>query len=147
MPGPSSAISTMVPSGPVGQHHRPGAESPAGQRAQVGEQDRVGERLGQVVVRPAVQALGVIQVVVHRGEHQDRRPPARLAQPLGHLVAVQAGQHHVQDDDVVGVLRRLPQPVDAVAGHVDDVALGRQPPRQGLGGVLLVLDHQHTHDL
>ena len=32
-------------------------------------------------------------------------------------------------------------------GYVVDVALGRQPPRQGLGGVLLVLDHQHAHDL
>ena len=126
---------------------RPVVLAAAGQRAQVGEQDRVGERLGQVVIRPAVQALGVVQVVIHRGEHQDRRPPARLAQPRGYLVAVQAGQHHVQDDDVVGVLGRLPQPVDAVASHVHDVALGRQPPRQGLGGVPLVLDHQHAHAL
>jgi len=145
VPGGGAARRIQRQSGP-GQHRRPGAQRAPGQRAQVREQDRVGERLGQVVVRPAVQAFGVVQVVVHRGEHQDRRPPARLAQPRGHLVAVQARQHHVQDDDVVGVLGRLPQPVDAVVRHVDDIALGRQPPRQGVGRVPLVLDQQQTHD-
>src|SRR5258708_7548289 len=96
------------------QDGRPGAERPAGQGAQVRQQDRVGERLGQVVVRAAVQALGVIQVVVHRGEQQDGRPLAPLPQAPAHLVAVEAGQHHVKNDDVVGVLGCLPQCVDAV---------------------------------
>ncbi len=106
-----------------GQQRRPLAEAAPGQCSQVREQDRVGERLGQVVIGSAVQPFGVVEVLIHRGEHQDGGPQPLLAQLPAHLVAVQAGQHHIEDDDVVGCFAGLPQTILAVVGHVHDIAL------------------------
>ena len=58
------------------------------------------------------------------GEHQDRRPVVLLAKRRAHRVAVQLGQHDVEDDGVEGLVLRHPQPLLAVAGDLDAVPVG-----------------------
>ena len=96
-----------------GVHDRPGAAGAAEQRPQSGQEHDERERLGEVVVGAGVERLGVVVLAVLRGQHQDRRPVAAVAELLAHPVPVDAGQHDVEHDDVVGVLGRHPEPVGA----------------------------------
>ena len=107
-----------------------GAGWPAGgaahERPDAGDEHRERERLRQVVVGAGVERLGLIEVAVLGGEHQDRGPVVAGSQVGAHLVAVAAGQHQVEHDQVVGALGRHPQPVVAVVGDVAREALGLQ---------------------
>src|SRR6266540_4318176 len=123
----------------------PGA--PAQQGPQPGEQHRVGERLGQVVIGAGVERLDLVPLAPLGGKHQDRRPDPFLPQRLADLVAVDAGQHDVEDDRVIGVFPGQPQPVVAVQGNVDGEPLRLEPIAEPGGEPLLVLDHQHPHCL
>jgi hypothetical protein len=124
-----------------GDRHGPFGAAAPHQGAQPGQQHHVRERLGQVVVGAVVQGLGLVVDAVLGGEHHDRRPVAGLAQPGAERVAVHPGQHHVQDDHVVVVLRGQPEPVAPVVGHVDGEALAGQPAFDQVGQPPLVL-HQ-----
>ena len=98
----------------------------ADQRAQARFQFLDRERLGQVVVGAGAQAGEFLVERVARGQHQHRRRLARfLAQAPADLDAVQARQHQVEHDDVVGVLRREAIAVEAVGGviHLETAAL------------------------
>jgi hypothetical protein len=81
--------------------------APAQQGAHPRQQLRESKRLDQVVVGPQLQALDAVFHLVARGQKQHRHVLAAAAQPLQHLPAVQAGQHHVQHHQVV------PSPVTA----------------------------------
>ncbi len=83
------------------QHGRPCGRAPAQQRAQPGQQHHVRERLGQVVVGAAVEPVGLVVLAVLGREHQHRHPVLFGPQRPDHLVAGQAGQHHVEDHRVV----------------------------------------------
>ena len=87
------------------------------------------ERLGQVVVGAAVEAGHAVLDRVARREHQHRRPDAVVAQPPAGLEAVDARQHHVQDDRVVGRGRRpsTARPRRCARRRP------RRPPRSGRG--------------
>jgi hypothetical protein len=102
----------------------------------------VGERLGEVVVRPGVERLGLVELAVLGGEHQDRRPvtlgPQRGAEPE----PVESREHQVEDERVVAVLPRHPETVDPVQRHVDGEAVGLQAAPQRAGQPCLVVDHQ-----
>ena len=105
----------------------------------------IGERLGQEVVGAGVEGFGLIELTLLGGEHQDRGANALIAEGGGDGVAVELGQHQVQDDGVV-VLRRGPgQTVLAVEGDVDGVALGAQSSGQRPGHGDLVLDDEDPH--
>src|SRR6266516_3442563 len=103
------------------------------------------ERLDQVVVRAHVQPGDPVADPVAGRQHQHRRPAARLAEAPADLEAVQLRQHHVQHDDVLGVLRALEEAILAVAGGVDSVTLLLEPPPQRAGHLDFVLDDQHAH--
>ena len=55
------------------------------------------------------------------------------------------GQHHVEDQRVVGVLGGEPLAVGAVERDVDGVPLVLEPAAYGARHVLVVLDHQDPH--
>jgi hypothetical protein len=112
---------------------------------QPGHEHHQGERLGQEVVGPGVEHLGLVVLAVLRREHQNRRPDPLVPQAAAHPVAVHAGQQQVEHDRTVGVLPGAPQPVVAVMDHVDVEAVGRQPPGQRPCQVHLVLHHENPH--
>ena len=95
-------------------------------REQLGER----ERLGQVVVGAAVEPGDAVLDRVARGQHQDRRPDAVVAQPAAGLEAVDARQHHVEHDRVVLGRAGHPQRVLAAARRRPPPC----PPRAGRGG-------------
>src|SRR5512133_3571441 len=145
----------LAPPGPLGggvqaqvaglEHGRALAGAAPQQRPQPRHQHGVRERLGEVVVGAAVERLDLVQLALLGRQHEDRGPDAVAAQGRAQPVAVDAGQHDVQDDHVVRVLAGHPQPVGAVEGHVDRDPLGGQPVAEPGGQPPLVLHHQHPH--
>ena len=124
---------------------RPLGIAPADERAQAGEQLRERERLDEVVVGAAVETRDAILDRVPRGQHQHRYPDSGAAQPAAGLEAVQAGQHHVEDDRVVLVRLRHPERVLAVGRHVGGEPLVDETPANQARHPQLVLDDQHAH--
>src|SRR6266851_2349291 len=127
------------------QHHR-ALPGPAPQeRSQPGHEDDVGEGLRQVVVGPGVQRLGLVELAVFGGQHEDGGPVALLTQRGADLVPVQTRQHDVEDDRVVGVLPGHPETVGARQGDVGREALGLQTLLEPGGEPLLVVHNQDPH--
>ena len=102
------------------------------------------EGLDQVVVRTVLKPPHPVFDLVSRGEHEDRGLLAatHVAQDLE---SIHAGQHHVQHDQVVAVLERCVAAVDAIAHHIDGVALLREPALQVIGRLDLVFNDQDSH--
>ena len=99
------------------------------------------ERLADVVVGPGLQADHDVERVAARGQHddRDRRFAADLA---GDLQAVEAGEHHVEQDEVGPLRPESRQPVAAV-GRGDDAEAGpAQAERRDLADRRVVLDQQ-----
>ncbi len=117
----------------------------AQQRPHAGEQLLAFERLDEVVVGAHVQALDARLQRVAGGEHQDRRVVAVVAQALGDVDAVQAGQAEVQHDDVRQERVRLIEPAHAVGGKLDLIALEPQRALEDLGDLLVVFDDEHAN--
>jgi hypothetical protein len=144
-----------APPGPLGgrveaqvaglEHGRALAGAPAQQRPQPRQQDRIRERLGEVVVGAVVERLDLVPLALLGGQHEDRGPDPLAAQGRAEPVAVDAGQHDVQHDHVVGVLAGQPEAVGTVQGDVDGEPLGGQPVAEPGGQPPLVLHHQHPH--
>ena len=118
---------------------------PPDQCSQPGDENDEGERLCQVVVGAGVQPLSFVVLPVLRGEHQDRRPVAGCPQVRADLVAVEARHHHIQHDDVVGVLGREPDAFQAVAGSVHRATLRPEPLPQQLHQARVVVHQQYQH--
>src|SRR6266536_245879 len=139
---PFGGVDAQVP-----DDHRGGiaAGGPAQQGPDPGDQHRKRERLGEVVVRAGVEGLGLVEVAILGGEHQDRRPVARLTQVGTDLVAVAAGQHDVQQQQVVGALGGQPQPVVNVIGNLDGEPFRLQAAHDGCGDLPVVLDQKQLH--
>jgi hypothetical protein len=127
------------------QDGRPLARIAPQQGPQPGEQLGEGERLGQVVVGPGVEAVDAIADRVARGEHDDRHPPALVTEPAAHVEPVRRRDHRVEHDGVVGELASRPQSVFAVGGDVDGVSLALQAPLEERGHLLVVLDNAKAH--
>ena len=121
------------------------AVAASGERPQPGEQLCVGEGLHQVVVGPGVEARDAVRDAVARGQHQDRRPDAVVAQAPADLEAVDARQHQVEDDRVVLGRARHPEGVLALGGDVRGHPLLPQALADQAGHLGLVLDDQHAH--
>jgi hypothetical protein len=90
-----------------------------------------------------LQAEHPVGLLLAGGDHDDRHPPAPLAQRPGHLEAVHAGQHQVQQHQprTLGLDRRQPGASVGAPHHPEAVALQVQPHQ--VGDRLLVLDQQH----
>jgi hypothetical protein len=127
------------------EHGGPFRGRPAREGAEAGEQLVEGEGLRQVVVGSRIEPAHAILDRVTRGQHQDRRPDPVLAEPAADVEAVDARQHHVEDDRVVVDGLRHPESGFPAVRHVGRVPLLAQPAAEQLAELLLVLDHEHAH--
>ncbi len=127
-------LATAAPLGPA--HHRLDACGQFGH----------GEGLDQIVVGPGAKALQAVVELVARGEHDHRGIAAGiLAQPLAEGVAVDAGQHDIEDEQIVMLGRGQVQAGQAVLGAVHAVALEAEVIQQVAENVAVVFHHQDTH--
>src|SRR5687768_2121147 len=124
------------------QRGHPARRAPAQQRAHAGQQLLSLERLDQVVVGADVQALDARLERVARGQHEDRDLVAVVAQAPRDVDPVEPGEAEVEHDQVGQEGVRLLEPLDAVAGQLDLVALHAQRALQDLGDLLVVLDDE-----
>src|SRR5512139_1513953 len=125
--------------------HRGAARGPPQQGPDVGDEHRERERLGQVVVGAGVEGLRLVVLAVLRRQDQDRRPVPPLPEHAADLEPVPAGEHQIQDQQVVAVLGGFPQTVLAVEGHVDGEALGVEPALHRRRDLRVVLDQEDLH--
>ncbi len=65
---------------------------------------------------------------VPRGEHENQRLPARLAQACKHLPSIQPGKHDVKNDQVEIDFQGEVQTLQAICGNIDNVAGFAQVP-------------------
>ena len=100
------------------------------------------ERLREVVVRTELETDDLVDLVVTGGQHEDRHLGTGRADAAQRLEAVDAGEAHVEDDQVRGLAGRDLQALLAGSGDADVVALLLQgvldPARDGV----LVFDDQ-----
>ena len=99
------------------------------------------ERLRQVVVGADLEPDDLVDVLVARGQHQDRHVGA-LAQPLADLDPVDVRQHQVEHDQRRRVRGRLAERVGAGRRRPDRVARVLQVERDERRDRALVLDDQ-----
>lgn len=121
---------------------RGGPFHPAQQDVHPGGQLPHRERLGEVVVRTDREPHQQIGLVVPGGEHQHRHRPDGL-DPPAHLQAVEAGQHHVEDDEIRLSGAELLDRAGAVRRDLHREALGAESGGDRLGNGSFVLDHQY----
>ena len=119
----------------VGAYH--GATSH--QRLDSQKQLRESEGLGEVVVRTGLEALGLVDHRVARGQDKDGHDLVLAAHALEDLGAGEPWQHEVKDEDVVvealrGFPCRLP-----VVDNVHRITLGPQAARDDVRQLLLIL--------
>ena len=131
-------------------HRRPGqqrvARREAGQQAlDPGQQLGRVERLDEVVVGAGPQPADLLLDLALGGEHDDRDVggAALLAADLGRdLVAVELGQHDVEQDEVGRLGAPQAEPFRAVAGDDDVVALLLERVLQESLDVRVVVDDE-----
>jgi hypothetical protein len=124
---------------------RPFAAAATHERPQAGQELGERERLRHVVVRSGIETGDAILDRVARGEHEHGSPNACIAQAAARLVPAPAGQHHVEDDDVVLVSFRDPQGVLTAGGDICGVALLDQATADEARHLRLVLHDQRPH--
>jgi hypothetical protein len=107
-----------------------------------GDQLARAERLGDVVVAAQLQAEDAVDLVVARGEEDDRGPVAVGAQPADDLGALESGQRDVEDAGHRAQPAGGRQPGRAVMLHVYAETVPGQVEPDQVGDRPLVLDHQ-----
>ena len=100
------------------------------------------EGLGDIVVRPDVQAQDLVRVLALGGE-EDNGHVAPLPQLGGGPDAVQLGHHHVHQDEMDLVLLHSPDGLPAVIGLQGAIALAGEIDVQGGDDVLVVVADQN----
>ena len=91
----------------------------------------------------AALAVGFAAPAGHRDQHGARHSAARARSCARHLVAVHAGQADVEQHDVGHEARRPSQRRGARMHDVHAGGPASPAPRQGVGRVDVVVDHQH----
>lgn len=117
----------------------------AGEGPYPGQQLPDVKRLGHVVVGPVVQTGDLVGHLIPGGEHQNGGGHMGVAQSAGHLKAVQLGQHHVQNNDVVLSGKAVIQTVRPVVHHIGLIALLGHDLPQGLRQPPLIFNNQNSH--
>ena len=100
------------------------------------------ERLRQVVVGAELEADDLVDLVVARREHEDRRLRAGRTHAAEHLEAVDAGQADVEDDEVRGLVDGELEALLARPGDGDLVALLLEGVLDPASDGVLVFDDQ-----
>jgi len=80
------------------------------------------------------------------GQKKNRRTAAFLAQASENLPAIQAREHHVENDEVEVQLLGEVQAIQAIAGDINDKTSLPEPLLQELGGLGFIFDDQNSHD-
>src|SRR6516225_413222 len=101
------------------------------------------ERLRHVVVRAELQADHLVDLLAPGGQHEDRHAAPLGAKSLADLHAAELREHHVQDDDVGGVLARGRKPRLAVPRERDLVPFVREAVAERGRHRGVVLDEEH----
>ena len=101
------------------------------------------ERLRQVVVAAGLEPLHAVVDARLGGEEEHRRLDPLGARRLADREAVEAGEHDVEEDEVVPAAADHVERGLAFADDRDAVALGLQVFADALGQVLLVFDHEN----
>ena len=114
----------------------------AKQRLDPAEQLAQAVRLGQVVVGAELEADDLVDLVVARRQDEDRHLGAGRADAPEDLEAVDAGQAHVEDDEVGRLARRDLEPLLAGPGDADVVALLLEGVLDAARDGVLVFDDQ-----
>jgi hypothetical protein len=81
------------------------------------------EWLREIIVRPALQALHPLVGRAERRKHDDRRVDPRCTHCSEHREPVHSGQHPIKHDRRIMAVGRVEEPVPAVAGDIDDIAV------------------------
>ena len=118
---------------------------PAQDRARSEHEFVDAEGFCQIVVAAGEEALDSIIGVSPRGQEEHWRECSLLAPTATDLEPVDAGKHHVEDDEVVGRTKTLRQALAAVVDLGDRVALVTQRRRDDVADRWLVLDDQDPH--
>ena len=119
--------------------------SAAHDRAQARQQLGERERLRQIVVGAHVEPGDAILDRVARRQHQHRRPATLLPQLCQRLEPVDARQHHVEHDRVVGRRGGHPDRVFACSRDVGGVTVRAKAPQQQGRHLQLVFDDEDSH--
>jgi hypothetical protein len=114
---------------------------PPQQRLHPDQQLLEGERLDQVVVGAGLEPGHPLGDLAAGGQHEHGHL-AGLAQPPAHLEAVDAGQEHVEDDQVGRVVEGPAEGLLAGGGHLDLEPLVGQRAAKGRGQEGVVVDDQ-----
>jgi len=116
-------------------HDRPQA------RQQLGER----ERFRQVVVGAGVEPADAVADRIPRGQHQHRDPDLALTEAFQDREAVEAREHHVEQNRVVGGGLDHPERVFADSSDVSGMAFLTQPSGDQSCHFWFVLDDEHAH--
>ena len=116
-------IQDEVGDGNFGVAELPGA---AQQRTKTREQLAEFERLGKVVVGTMIEPGNAVLDGIARSQHKNGHAPAGLAQLAANFKTVAARNHHIEDDEVVSIDRRLVKRVVAGIGNIYGVRLFAQ---------------------
>ena len=102
------------------------------------------DRLGDVLVRAlGVTAQHVVRLLARRQhDHGDPRGAVVRSHPPRELQTVHVRHVHVGDDEVGGLRANRFQSLPAVVRHADLIPVARQPGRQQLADLLLVIDEE-----
>jgi hypothetical protein len=121
----------------------------AEQGVNAGEQFFQAEWLEQIIIRPAVEAFHAVVDLALGGEHEHRHGAAAFAELAADGEAIEAGHHHIEQDEVEGFRAGEFKAGHSIGGGADAVALGgerlHQTERFGdYGGEIAFLDHRRT---
>ncbi|MDQ1646315.1 MAG: hypothetical protein QOJ50_2499 [Cryptosporangiaceae bacterium] len=142
MDAPGGRVETQV----AGiQARRGGVGGPPVQGTEPGQELVEGERLGQVVIGPGVQAGDPVRHFAAGGQHQDWDADPALTQGPAHVQAVQPRQHQVEHEAVVARGGGLDQSLGAGVPDLHLMPGLAQALGEQIGEAPLVLDHQHPH--
>src|SRR5271155_2224860 len=84
------------------QHSLGARGSAALQRADAGKKLHERKRFGEVIVGTGIQAGDYVGQCIASREHQDGNIASAIAQLLGHLEAVESGEHHIKENQIEG---------------------------------------------
>ena len=130
---------------PEGQYGRGVGPAAAQHRAHTRNELVRLEGLGQIVVRPGVEASDAVILLAARREHHHGRLNALLTQAAQHLQPVQPRHHHIEDHGVVVPAAGVVIGRETVVHDVHGELILFKQNAQGLGEVKLVLGNQQTH--
>ena len=119
------------------------AGGPAQQGPDPGQQLGQPEGLRHVVVRAGVEADDRVDLLGARREHEDQLLGAHLADLAAHLEAFDVREAEVQHQQVEALVRGPLDPLPALRGSDDVVALPTEHPLERGADVLVILHQQH----